>query len=181
MVVTAGTFHGQCQQAIERHFHRLLRYCVPDISRIRYIGLICGTPQKGRGNEQVDRFLVEFIGSPPIDHFIAGNLFSHKLVKRLVLVEAANYPIAIAPFSLGKPCGSGIGIRLARIDISGRIQPVTSPPFTELRFFQELVDRPLERLVVLIFQEPFDFFLGRRKTGQVKAESSNPGAAISQG
>ena len=78
---------------------------------------------------------------------IPGNLFNHKFIVRLVLIEGTNDIVAVTP---GIRSFIVIGVT-AGISIAGYIQPVLSPAFTVMRAGEKFINElapSLERVLV---------------------------------
>ena len=89
----------------------------------------------------------------PIDHLwrdaaagnvagqlIAGQLFLHKAVERLVLIERADDVIAVAPGERPVAIGAEVAIR---VRVAGGVQPVLPPALPIVRRRQVALDQPV--------------------------------------
>ena len=148
MVVAAGTAQRQPQKQRAGRAHHFVDF-VPG-GRLLVVGLVVENAEavKTGGDDR----LVRRIGQ-----FVAGKLFEHEAVVRLVVIEGGNHVIAIAPrFGLFRVALIAVGLRKSR-----HVEPMSPPPFAVLLAGKQLVDKPLIRLRRVIGCEAVNF-LGRR-------------------
>ena len=70
--------------------------------------------------------------------FIASNLFLHKTIIRLVVVKGFDHIITITP----GVTVIDVGFIASRVGITNDIEPVSSPAFTIMFGFEQVIDQP---------------------------------------
>ena len=97
---------------------------------------------------------------------IAGELPDGKLVERQVLIERADYPVAVLPNRTRRVDGIAVRVR-----VTGRVQPPSAPAFAVMGRGQQLVHQPLVSVGPLVLQKRRDFGDGWRKTDEIEGQA----------
>src|SRR5262249_44399465 len=101
-------------------------------------------------------------------HLVAGDLLLHETIVGLVLIEAADDVVAIAP---------GVGPRLVSFKAlafgeAGEIEPVAPPSLAVARRGEQTVDDLVEGVGRVISEERRDLFGGGRQSDQVEGRTA---------
>ena len=99
---------------------------------------------------------------------IAGHLFDRELVKRHVVINGLNHPVAVGP-----DCARRVVGVACRISITGQVQPLASPVFTVFGSSQQAVDNCFEGIFRLVCNKGLHFFQRRRKANHVQINTAN--------
>src|SRR5205814_9054363 len=105
---------------------------------------------------------------------IAGELPDGKLVERQVLIERADYPVAVLPNRTRRVDGIAVRVR-----VTGRVQPPSAPAFAVMGRGQQLVHQPLVSVRTQVVDELVRFLRPRRKAQQIEAQPPNQRDAVS--
>ncbi len=131
MVVTPRALHRQAQNAAPDGRDHVVQIIEP-VLRIVLLAEpdFCVAPQKARRDQAFVADLLELV---------TRNLLFQKQVIRLVLVEGADYIVAVAP---------GVGpveivLKSVGIGVASYVQPVASPALAIMRRRQQAVDQTL--------------------------------------
>ena len=127
VIVALGTFHGESQPNRTRGGDAIVQDVGAEFFHLRSSGEI-------DGNIAVESRCHKLAGRG-IGKQVARQLFDGELVKRHVVVQGANDPVAIRPHRPQVIVLITIGIR-----ISGQIEPAGGPLFAEMLGLQQAVD-----------------------------------------
>ena len=155
MIVTTCAANGQAHKGgPDRHDH-VIQPIV--FGRPLIVGLIIPHPQavEAGGDDRVPACIIELI---------PGELLQHEAVVGLVVVEAPDHVVPVAPgIGLLSIPLIAVGLRKAH-----HVQPVPSPALTVLWFLQQPVNHPLESTRSVICNKALNLLVGRRKTDEVE-------------
>ena len=107
--------------------------------------------------------------------FIARNLLTNKLIKRLVGVDRSDDIVTILPGQ--RPIGVGIEVAI-RVRVAGSIKPMPSPTNTVLFGAQVTFDHVAPCFGGFVSKEVLNFRRSRRQSRQDKTHAPNQGASI---
>ena len=167
MARTCGSWH---RRAAEREAQEDLRcggddvvdLIEPILLRVGRLVVPRAQPEEAGGNEGVGR---------GVGKLVAGDLLDQEAVVRLIVVECADDPIAIAPGAgLGRVSLESVGFRE-----SDEIEPVSRPALAVMGAGEQLIDDPVERLGRRVAEECLLLLGRRRQARQVEVESPQQG------
>ena len=94
---------------------------------------------------------------------VAGDLLDSELIERHVLVQGANYPVAITPDRPGAVFPEAVGVGVAR-----QIEPGPRPALAEVRRGEQAIHQALVRVGTGVGQEFVNLFQRRGKPDKVE-------------
>ncbi len=101
------------------------------------------------------------LGKRGVGEQVAGKLLDGELVKRHVLVDGPDHPVAV---SVRIGAGRVLLVAVA-VGIAGQVQPVPSPAFAEVGRVEQAVDQPVVGFGIIVFDKGRDVF-GTRKEAE---------------
>ena len=102
-------------------------------------------------------------------NLVARDLFLHEPIVWLVVVEALDDVVAIAP-GIAK---IHVGLIATAVGVASHVEPVAAPTFAIVGRRQQLVDQLGQRVARVVGDELFDFLDRRRQPHQVEIEATN--------
>ena len=81
-------------------------------------------PYRASTHQGLDHLGRVGLGISPVEQLVARKLLGEKAVPRLVVLERADYVVAIAPHSLGKLNVARLEVLAGRVDVADGIEPV---------------------------------------------------------
>ena len=142
VIVAPRAMHGDSQQTgihdLDRVVHDFKH--VEFDKALRFVRKIrCGA-QEARRDQGLPYFVRVPLGVPPVDEFVARQLFSHKSVVGLVFVECIDDVMSVSPLALGNQDQICVLVETGGVHIPDDVQPVSSPALAERRCCEQPID-----------------------------------------
>ena len=142
VVVTPRALDRESHQSTSDHVHRFEQHLVVvgcDHAD-PFVGLITGGSQEAGGDQVPNHLGCVLFCLPPVDHLVAGQLFTEKTVKGMIAVEGVDDVVAVPPLAF---CEDHLGRHMVEshgVGVAGDIQPVPTESLAEFRRGQHGID-----------------------------------------
>ena len=148
---------------------------VADVGRVEFrrIGDVGRLPQKAGGDQRLDVARLIAVGVAPIDQLVAGDLFEQKAVVGPIVVEGADHVVAVLPDAVERLDDGRVVVGPARVDVTGRVEPVAAPALAVMRRRQQPLDQAVKRVGSRVADEFVDLLRRRRQADQVERRAAN--------